>query len=311
MQTLAATTDLLQLFAEPSRVRLAALLAEHELTVNDLTSITQLGQSRVSTHLGKLREAGVLCDRRAGGSTYYRLNNGQMPAAARQVWTLIAGDLRDQLVEVDRQRCAALLAARQKTARWPDTVAGEMERHYSPGRTWESLGRGLLGLLRLGDTLDAGAGDGATAQLIAPHARSVTCLDQSETLIQAARTRLAGFSNVRFQIGDLHDLPFPDRSFDDVLLFNVLTALATPARALGESARVLRPGGRLALVTLAQHAHQDVTSAYAHRHAGFAPATLRKMLKKAHLDVEQCEITVRERRAPYFQVVTALGRRSK
>ncbi|HEY2901130.1 MAG TPA: metalloregulator ArsR/SmtB family transcription factor, partial [Polyangia bacterium] len=193
MQTLAAATDLLQLFAEPSRVRLAALLAEHELTVNDLTSITQLGQSRVSTHLGKLREAGVLCDRRAGGSTYYRLNNGEMPAAARQVWTLIAGDLRDQLVDVDRQRCAALLAARQKTARWPDTVAGEMERHYSPGRTWESLARGLLGLLRLGDTLDAGAGDGATAQLIAPHARSITCLDQSETLIQAARTRLAGF----------------------------------------------------------------------------------------------------------------------
>ncbi len=312
MPTLQAASDLLQLFAEPSRVRLATLLAAHELTVNDLTTITELGQSRVSTHLGKLREAGVVADRRAGGSTFYRLNNGEMPAAARKVWTLVADDLRDPRVETDRQRCAALLAARQsKAARWPDAVAGEMERHYSPGRTWESLARGLFGLLRLGDTLDAGAGDGATAQLLAPHAKSITCFDQSETLIQAARTRLTGFANVRFQIGDLHDLPFPDRRFDDALLFNVLTAVKTPQRVLDEMARVLRPGGRVALVTLGQHDRLDVTGAYAHRHGGFAPATLRKMLQKAGLAVEQCEITVRERRAPYFPVVTALARRPK
>ena len=312
MPSLAAASDLLQLFAEPSRVRLAALLADHELTVNDLTTITELGQSRVSTHLGKLREAGVVADRRAGGSTFYRLNNGEMPAAARKVWTLIAGDLRDERLEADRQRCAALLAARQsKAARWPDAVAGEMERHYSPGRTWESLARGLLGLLRLGDALDAGAGDGATTQLLAPQAKSITCFDQSETLIQAARTRLRGFDNVRFQIGDLHELPFADRHFDDVLLFNVLTVVKTPQRVLEECARVLRPGGRLALVTLGEHDHLDVTGAYGHRHAGFAPETLRKMLRKAGLDVEQCAVTVRERRAPYFPVVTALGRRAK
>src|SRR5216684_9261252 len=118
METLHSTADLLGLLAEPSRVRLLALLAEHELTVNELTSITELGQSRVSTHLGKLREAGVVADRRAGGSTFYRLNNGEMPAPARKVWTLVADDLRDPRVETDRQRCAALLAARlTKTAR--------------------------------------------------------------------------------------------------------------------------------------------------------------------------------------------------
>ena len=312
MSTLQAKSDLLQLFAEPSRVRLAALLADQELTVNDLTTITELGQSRVSTHLGKLREAGVVADRRAGGSTFYRLNNGEMPAAARKVWTLIADDLKDERIEADRQRCAALLAARQKkSARWPDAVAGEMERHYSPGRTWESLARGLIGLLRLGDTLDAGAGDGATASLLAPHAKSITCFDQSETLIQAARTRLVGFDNVRFQIGDLHDLPFPDRRFDDVLLFNCLTAVKTPQRVLEECARVLRPSGRLALITLGQHEHLDVTGAYAHRHPGWTPAALRKMLQKTGLAVEQCEITVRERRAPYFPVVTALAVRPK
>src|SRR4051812_14374649 len=183
MATLDATSNLLGLLAEPSRVRLLALLGESELTVNELTKITELGQSRVSTHLGKLREAGLVRDHRVGGSTFYSLANGEMPDEARKIWTLVAEGLDDQQLEADRQRCASLLRARQATARWPESVAGEMERHYSPGRTWEALAGGLMGLLRLGDVLDAGAGDGAIAQLVAPQARSITCVDLSEKVV--------------------------------------------------------------------------------------------------------------------------------
>jgi len=307
MADLGATSNLLGLLAEPSRVRLLALLAEQELTVNELTSITELGQSRVSTHLGKLREAGLVRDHRVGGSTFYRLANGEMPAEARKLWTLVADGLADDQLSADRQRCAALLRARRAAARWPESVAGEMERHYSPGRTWEALAGGLIGLLRLGDVLDAGAGDGATAQLIAPRARSITCVDVSEKLVDAARVRLAGFPNARAEVADVHDLPFEDGRFDQVLLLNVLPFLRAPARALGEAARVLRPGGTLALVTLAEHDHLDVTSAYGHKHAGFAPAAVRRMLQKTGLAVETCDVTSRERRAPYFQVITAFA----
>jgi ArsR family transcriptional regulator len=312
MADLGSTSNLLGLLAEPSRVRLLALLAENELTVNELTSITELGQSRVSTHLGKLREAGLVRDHRVGGSTFYSLANGEMPAEARKLWTLVADGLDDTQLAADRQRCAALLRARRAAARWPESVAGEMERHYSPGRTWEALAGGLLGLLRLGDVLDAGAGDGATAQLIAPRARSITCVDVSEKLVDAARVRLAGFANARAEVADVHDLPFEEARFDQVLLLNVLPFLRAPARALAEAARVLRPGGTLALVTLAEHDHLDVTSAYGHRHAGFAPAAVRRMLQKAGLAVETCDVTSRERRAPYFQVITAFaGKGSK
>jgi ArsR family transcriptional regulator len=65
MPSLAAATGTLQLFAEPSRVRLCALLDKEELTVAELVAITEMGQSSVSTHLGRLREAGVVRDRRA------------------------------------------------------------------------------------------------------------------------------------------------------------------------------------------------------------------------------------------------------
>jgi ubiquinone/menaquinone biosynthesis C-methylase UbiE/DNA-binding transcriptional ArsR family regulator len=310
MLSLGATSDLLGLLAEPSRVRLLALLGDNELTGNELCSVTELGQSRVSTHLGRLRDAGLVRDRRAGGSTYYRMANGDLPAPARKLWSVVAADLDDAQLATDRRRCAAVLRARadaRKGDRWPDSVAGEMERHYSPGRTWEALARGLIGLCDLGDVLDAGAGDGATAELLAPRARTITCIDVSETLIDAARVRLAGHANVRAEVADLHALPFPDASFDQILLLNVLTHLRAPAQALGELARALRPGGRLALVTLAAHEHLEVTAAYGHVTAGFKPAEIRKLLEKAGLAVEQCAVTSREKRAPQFEVVTAFA----
>jgi ArsR family transcriptional regulator len=309
MSTLGSTANLLGLLAEPSRVRLLALLAEHELTVNELTSITELGQSRVSTHLGKLREAGLVRDKRVGGSTFYSLANGEMPGQARELWELVSGALDDGQLAADKQRCAAQLRARRAAVRWPESVAGEMERHYSPGRTWEALAGGVIGLLGLGDVLDAGTGDGATAQLLAPRARSITCVDISETLVDAARVRLANHANARCRVADLHALPFEDASFDQVLLLNVLPFLKQPGVALVEAARVLRPGGRLALATLAEHEHLDVTAAYGHVHAGFSPAALRRLLGKAGLAIETCDVTSRERRAPYFQVVTAFATR--
>src|SRR5689334_21120578 len=91
MTSLATTLDALHLFGDPTRVRLVALLAHHSLTVADLTAVTRLPQSRVSTHLGRLKEAGVLRDRRDGASTLYAFNDGAMPEPVRRVWGLVDG----------------------------------------------------------------------------------------------------------------------------------------------------------------------------------------------------------------------------
>jgi ArsR family transcriptional regulator len=309
MSALEATLDLFHLFGDPTRVRLVALLARHELTVAELTAVTGLAQSRVSTHLGKLREAGVLHDRRSGASTVYSLNEATMPADARRIWNLLETRADDGILRADRARCDALLRARK--GGWPDALAGEMERHYSPGRTWETTARAFVGLMRLGDVLDAGAGDGTVAELVAPRARSVTCLDRSEKMLAAARTRLADHSHVRFARGDLHAIPAADRSFDHVLLFNVLTLCKRPGRVLEEAHRVLRRGGDLTLVTLDAHAHEAVTALYGHLHPGFRPALLRRLLAHAGFEVERCAVTSREKREPHFEVVTAFARRPR
>jgi ArsR family transcriptional regulator len=285
------------------------LVERAELTVAELTAITSLQQPRVSTHLGKLREAGLLRDRRDGASTFYAADDGGMAAPVRAVWGALKGELKDEVLDADRRRCETLLRARERDKTWPDAVAGQMERHYSPGRTWEATARALLGFARFGDVLDGGSGDGAIAALLAPRARSVTCLDRSERLVSAARERLHKTRNVHFVVGDLQDLSLPEASFDQVLLWNVLSYLEQPEAAIVGAARVLRPHGALVVVTLEEHTHPEITAGYHHVNAGFTPRSLRKMARRAGLDVDVCEVQMRERRPPYFQVINLFATR--
>ncbi len=308
MMDLATTEGTLSLLGDPTRIRLLALLAETELTVAELCAVTSLAQSRVSTHLGKLREGGIVHDRRAGASTFYRSSDGSMPEEARALWDVLRGRVDDPLIEADRARCKEVLRARDGRG-WPDTIAGQMERHYSPGRTWESLARGFLGLVSLGDVLDVGAGDGTVAELLAPRASSIACLERSEKLVAAATARLRGFAHVRVIAADMHAVPFEAGSFDQVIMLNVLQYSGDPAAALREAARVLRPRGALVATTLAPHRHRDVTEAYGHVNAGTSETALRKLLEAASLAVDFCDVTSRERRKPHFRVVTAFAHR--
>lgn len=309
MPNLATAIGTLQVFAEPTRLRLLALLAEEELTVAELVSITEVAQSSISTHLGKLRDAGLLRDRRIGASTLYALNEGNMPPGARRLWSLVRGEVDDTVLDGDRERCADVVKARLRAQPWPDAAAGQMERHYSPGRTWEATARGLVGLMDLGDVLDVGAGDGTLAHLLAPRSRSFTCVDRSERMVDAARARLSKLKNVTAVRADAHELPFGDRSFDRVMLFNVLTQVRSPEQVLAEASRVLRGGGAAAIVTLGPHTHADVSASYNDVHPGFAPVRLRRLLGRAGLQVDTCATTSREKRPPHFEVVTAFARK--
>ena len=247
-------------------------------------------------------------DRAEGTSSFYKLSNGSMKPDARRLWSLVSESTTDPLLEQDRQRLREVIRNRGES--WADSVAGGMERHYSPGRTWEAAARGLLGLARLGDVLDVASGDGALAELVAPRAESVTCLDISPRVIAAAQRRLSVLANVRFRLADMHALPFRDACFDEVLLMNALTYAHTPALVLQEAARVLRPGGTLVGTTLRTHRHRAVAEAYGHVRMGFAPAALKRLADAAGLDVEFCGITCREPRAPHFEVVALYATRN-
>ena len=304
--SLESTVQLMTAMADGTRVRLLSLLAAQELTVAELTQITNLAQSRISTHLAKLRDAGLLRDRRAGSSNYYALNSN-MPPHARELWSKLEAALSDAVIDADERRLQQLLRAREEQTPWLDAIAGEMERHYSPGRTWEATARGLLGFSRLGDVLDLCSGDGVLAELVAPHARSIVCLDRSEAMVRAAQRRLGRFEHVSARQGDMHDLPFVSASFDQVIFFNALTYSNEPVRVAREIARVLRPGGTLALTCLHRHSHEAITSQYQHSVPGFGADELSNILEQSGLSVKECRISCRERRKPYFEVLCAFA----
>ena len=184
-----------------------------------------------------------------------------------------------------------------------------MERHYSPGRTWETVARALLQLLETGDVLDIASGDGLTAELLAPHARSIVCVDSSERVVDAARGRLKPFPNVKVERGDMQELALNEASFDLVLMLHALTYAQDPAKAVSEAARVLRPGGKLLAVTLGKHDHRAVVEPFDHCNLGFSSDELGSFAAAASLDVIQCTRLSRERKAPHFEVISLLARK--
>ncbi len=299
----------LKVFADATRVRLLALLAREELTVAELSAITQLAQPRVSTHLAKLKEAGLVRDRRAGVSAYYRYEEDALDPAQRALWASISAGSDDPLLRQDAERVPGVLAMRAADQNWADSVAGDMERHYSPGRTWEALARSALPLLEPGDVLDIASGDGVLAELLAPHAGRYVCVDASQRVVAAASERLRRYPNVEVREGDMHALPFAAASFDLVVLMHALTYADKPAQAVAEAARVLRPGGRLLLSSLARHEHRSAVQAFGHVNLGFSARELRKFAEKAGLAVGNVDSVTRERRPPHFEVISLIATR--
>ena len=105
----------------------------------ELAAATRLAQPRVSTHLAKLKEAGLVLDRRAGVSAYYRFPLDELEVDTRSTWEHLQAIADDGLLSEDALRLRDVLDKRARSENWVDQVAGDMERHYSPGRTWDAL----------------------------------------------------------------------------------------------------------------------------------------------------------------------------
>lgn len=240
---------LLKAGADPTRLRLLVLLAGGEATVGELVEVLGQSQPRVSRHLRLLSEARLVSRFRDGQCIYYRLDPG--PAAAAVATPII--DLarrRDVTVAADQQRMAELRRRRERHALTaPDR--SPLRARYAGDRPDESalaqVLTDVLGNTVPGDVLDIGVGSGALLRLLAPRARSAVGLDTARCMRVLARARLqqAGLGHCTIRAGDMCALPFPDLSFDIVVLDEVLAGATAPQRALDEAVRVLRPAGRL------------------------------------------------------------------
>src|ERR1700691_4717211 len=88
---MSATLKALRALSAPTRLRIVALLERSELSVNELQEITQMGQSRISTHLGLLQESGLLESRRDGKRTFYKIAAGTDASTAEIIQLAVRG----------------------------------------------------------------------------------------------------------------------------------------------------------------------------------------------------------------------------
>ncbi|PWU02829.1 MAG: transcriptional regulator [Terriglobia bacterium] len=295
----------LRLAADPNRLRLLLLLEQEELSVAELQEILGKGQSQISTHLSQLKHVGLVDDRRTGKNAFYRLN---APVDVMDLLRRAAPEIPE--AAEDREALRLVLRKRKdRMRRYFDELAGKFGREYVPGRSWKGIAEALLKLLPPMVIADLGAGEGTLAQLMAQRARKVIAIDNSEKMVEfgSELARTHGIENLEYRLGDIEDVPIRSGTIDLAFLSQALHHAPHPERAINEAWRILKPGGRIAILDLNRHQFEEAREMYADVWLGFTELELERYLKAAGFQKLETAIVHREQEAPYFETVLVIG----
>jgi ArsR family transcriptional regulator len=304
--------DSLKVLSDPTRLRLLALLLREELAVTELQEILGMGQSRISSQLGLLRQAGIVSDRRDGKRAYYSLRPDLPPrllAVLRAACESVA-ELPES-VEDRGNLARTLQRRRQQSEQYFNLIAGKLGKNYCPGRSWEAIGHLALRLVPAITVADLGAGEGLLSQLLARRAEKVWCIDNSPRMVEVG-TELAkknGLANLAYKLGDIEQVPLGDRSVDLAILSQALHHASHPQTAVNEAFRILRPGGQLLVLDLREHAFEKARELYGDLWLGFKESALHGFLKAAGFAKVEVATVAREEREPHFETLLASGLR--
>lgn len=304
---LAGTTRLLKALGDETRLRILRLLSLGELSVGELQEVLNMGQSRISTQLTLLKDAGLVIDRRAGRRSYYSLSADGPVDLVRQVLD-DAGTAPE--FQADKAGYEALVDRRRNEARaYFDRVAATFGEVGLPGRTWEGLARGLLHLAPRTRYVDLGIGDGLLTLMLAEVAESVTAVDLSPPMLEQliVRARRRGIHNIATVEGDIEELPLEPHTFDVAVLSQALHHAHVPERALREARRILVPGGRVLVLDLLAHTEEWVRERLQHVHLGFTEQDLERQLLAAGFTDVRVERAARDPQPPHFMTLLAVG----
>jgi ArsR family transcriptional regulator len=273
--------------SEPTRMRILALLEREELAVQELMEVLGMAQSRVSRHLGILRDAGLLRDRRDGTYVFYRFAAPEQPPW-RDAWKLVQAMLRDDpTAQRDRVALARALEARASRSRaFFDSVGPEWDSLRKVFQDHALRARAITRLVAPGQrVVDVGTGTGVLALELARLGLEVVAVDHSSRMLEAARAKLerGGVSNVELRLGEASALPLADGTVDAALAHMVLHYLPSPPDAIREMVRVVRPDGVVVVVDFVQHESEWMRQELGVLWLGFDPEEVLGWLREAGL----------------------------
>jgi len=299
------------LLADPSRLRILLLLEREELSVAELQDILGMGQSRISTHLSQLKQAGLVEDRRNGKSILYRLNQ----SARSNGFSQMLGVLRQAAAEIpeageDSEALRLALRRRKDKMRaYFDELAGKFGRNYVPGRSWQGLAETLLTLMPPMVIADLGAGEGTFSQLLARRSKKVIAVDNSEKMLEYGRelAQKHGVKNLEYRKGDLEEVPIKDGAVDLAFFSQALHHAQHPERAVAEAWRILKPGGRIVVLDLSRHNYEEARELYADLWLGFTEVEVTRFLRQSGFKNIETSVVHSEEDAPHFETLLAVG----
>ena len=286
--------DRFQALADPTRLRIVALLRLMELSVGELAQVLGQSQPRVSRHLKILADARVLERRKEGSWVFLTLAE---PEQVEPLFRLI-----DDWADAATQNSFAADAARTDPIR---AERAEAASRYFAGHAevWDQIRSlhvaeseveraidGALSKRPLGRLVDIGTGTGRMIELFGPRAAQAIGIDRSSEMLRLARVKLesAGIQSSLRQ-GDMYALPLADHSADSVIIHQVLHYAHSPAAALAEAARVLTPGGTLLVVDFAAHEREELRERDAHIRLGFEDEVMGGWFASAGLEIDQVQ----------------------
>ncbi len=285
--------DIIRLFkslGDETRLRLLHLMLHHELNVNELVRIMDMGQSRISRHLKILADSGLLQSRRDGSYIYY--SKAGDPDLAH---------LTDLIIQVGRSR-QDFAADLEKTREVLDERKHKVKSFFnSLVDDWDLLKQEVLGEFSLKHIVareavgaktaaDLGCGTGEMILELGRLAQRVIGVDSSAGMLEKSRQRLSGAGiDADLRLGELEHLPIRNRETDLVVMEMVLRHVAVPLEGVKEVSRVLEPGGRFILADFHRHNQEEIRYKYGGVWAGFDKEQLRNWLQQAGLDLLELE----------------------
>ena len=276
--------------ADPTRLRIIALLRAMELSVGELAQVLDQSQPRVSRHVRILVDAGLAVRRREGSWVF--LTPAPSPVAAPLFALLDASLDGDDRTYVDIARLAAVRADRAAAAehyfaRHAESWDAIRALHIADAAVEHAM-RVMLGA-SVGRLVDIGTGTGRMIELFGTSATRAIGIDRSPEMLRLARAKLDGQGTHELRQGDIIALPLPDASADTVILHQVLHFIPAPEAAFAESARLLAPGGRMLIADFAPHDREELRLQDAHARLGFSDSQILGWFAAAGLALTQTE----------------------
>jgi ArsR family transcriptional regulator len=286
--------DRFQALADPTRLRILALLRIMELSVGELAQILGQSQPRVSRHLKILSDAGVLERRKEGSWVFLTLSDPERTEPMFELVDAWSDESTRALFASDGARTEAIRADRADAANRYFTAHADVwdqirSLHVAESDVERAIDR-ALGARPLGRLVDIGTGTGRMIELFGPRASGAIGIDRSSEMLRLARVKLEAAGIVSsLRQGDMYALPLGDESADSVIIHQVLHYAHSPATAVAEAARVLACGGTLLVVDFAAHDREELRSRDAHIRLGFDDEVMAGWFAGAGLTIDRVE----------------------